>query len=335
MRKSLFRNKFGSPPGKFASNPIITFMVVVAAIVISTVKISYSIYTPEDNEHKIQFFQPVINKLVDRGADSAFVYDLITHPSVEFNEKFTKINVTGYLSKPDYSSHYNDFSVSKTGNFLRSNITLLRRAEKKFGVAAEVIASVLWIETRHGGYLGDNHIPSVFLSTAMAAEPEFIEMNKKSLRSGFNGTDEELAELETKIEKRSMKKSNWAIGELLALQKISKRLPISIYELRGSWAGAFGMSQFLPSSYQRWAVDGDGDGAINLFGVEDAVFSVANYLKTNGWGPTEKQRRKAVFHYNNSSAYVDAVLTLAEKVAPPERFDIHTPLSRQIKQLRL
>jgi membrane-bound lytic murein transglycosylase B len=48
--------------------------------------------------------------------------------------------------------------------------------------------------------------------------------------------------------------------------------------------------------------------------MNDAVFSVANYLKTNGWGETEDEQRKAVFHYNNSSAYVDAVLKLAELI---------------------
>jgi membrane-bound lytic murein transglycosylase B len=61
---------------------------------------------------------------------------------------------------------------------------------------------------------------------------------------------------------------------------------------------------------------------------------VANYLKTNGWGPTERQQRKAVFHYNNSTAYVNAVLKLAEKVAVPTESTIHTPLSKQLENLK-
>ena len=73
------------------------------------------------------------------------------------------------------------------------------------------------------------------------------------------------------------------------------------------------MSQFLPSSYLSWAVDGDSNGAIDLNDIDDAMYSVANYLKCNGWGKTTSQQRAAVYHYNNSNAYVDAVLTLAQK----------------------
>ena len=57
-------------------------------------------------------------------------------------------------------------------------------------------------------------------------------------------------------------------------------------ELNGSWAGAFGQTQFIPSTYQRLAVDFDGDGRRDLVGsVADALGSTANYLKRAGWQP--------------------------------------------------
>ncbi|MFW5663030.1 MAG: lytic transglycosylase domain-containing protein, partial [Bacteroidota bacterium] len=122
---------------------------------------------------------------------------------------------------------------------------------------------------------------------------------------------------------------------------------IDIMNLEGSWAGAFGISQFLPSSYINWAVDGDDNGIIDLFTLEDAVFSVGNYLKVNGWDDEENSRRDAVFHYNNSSAYVNAVFSLASMLEDPydsisseepdeekNRGDIHTPLNEMLRESR-
>ena len=266
------------------------------------------------SNEKEDFFRPVINELIARGVDSSFVYKLVNHQSVNFNEKYVKINVTGYLKKTDYSHNYNNFSIKKSKSFLNKYLEILEKAENEYNVPKEVITSILWVETRTGNYLGDNHIPSVFLSTAMANQEEFVEKNTQIFIESYTEDSEKLSEYIDKIKKRANKKTNWALNELVALSTIYEKLPMSIFELRGSWAGAFGMSQFLPSSFNNWAVDGNNDGKIDLFDVEDAIFSVANYLKTNGWSEDEKSKRKAVFHYNNSNDYVDAVLTLANKI---------------------
>ena len=214
---------------------------------------------------------------------------------------------------------------------------LLNRAEAKYGVPKEVISSILWVETKHGSYLGNNQIISVYLSTAMCDYPDYVLINKEALRKNFNGSPEELQDLETKIDERSAKKANWAIEQLIALKKMDKLPYMNILELKGSWAGAFGLSQFLPASYISWAVDGNDDGKIDLFSLEDAVFSVANYLKTNGWGNTKDLERKAVFHYNNSNAYVDAVLRLAQKSKLVEEVDTLSiePIPTLNQQLKL
>lgn len=265
-------------------------------------------------ESKYEFFSPIIEKLYEEGVDSSFIENFIEHSSVRFDEKYVKINVTGYLTKPDYSKHYNARSVKKSKKFLSEYISILEEAEKKFGVQKEVITSVLWVETRHGGYLGNNHIPTVFISTAMADQEEFIEMNTEIFKETFSEDSEKRQEYEDKVIARAKRKSNWALKELVALSKIYSERNVDIYNIKGSWAGAFGMSQFLPSSFLNWAVDGDGDGEIDLFTHHDAIYSVANYLKTNGWGKTEKQQRAAVYHYNHSNDYVDAVLKLADLI---------------------
>jgi membrane-bound lytic murein transglycosylase B len=294
--------------------PLTWFAVCFLVLLLSVVHISFSTLTDEEYKIKEKFFNPVIQKLLAKNIDSVFINHLLADPSTQFNEKYVKFNVTGFLKKADYSSHHNQISVKKSLNFLQNNLDILSKCEKTSKIPKEVITSILWIETRHGNYLGGHHIPSVFLSTAMAENIEYINMNKEILRKDFKVNEDELKKLELKIEQRAAKKSKWAINEIVALEKIYKNSQIEILDLYGSWAGAFGMSQFLPSSYTNWAVDGNGDGKINLFEVEDAIYSVANYLKINGWGNSIEQQRKAVFHYNNSNAYVDAVLLLAEKI---------------------
>lgn len=271
--------------------------------------------TPEENFRKnLEAFRPVVNRLYENGVDSGFVFKLLSHPDTEFDESFVKINVVGYGKPASYAKHYNAYSVKKSKEFYKEYYEVLDSAEKKYGVPKNVITSILWIETRHGGYLGNSHVPSVYLSTALACQPEYFSMNLGRIYESRHYRKSREEEMREKILARSIKKSEWAFGQLLALEELNEVSPVDVMELRGSWAGAFGISQFLPSSYMSWAVDGDGDNIVNLFEYHDAIFSVANYLKTNGWGPTDKEQKSAVFHYNNSTAYVNAVLKLAELI---------------------
>jgi membrane-bound lytic murein transglycosylase B len=297
----------------------LTFPAVILLItILSSIKISYSTLNEKELKSKFDFFKPVIEKLETMNVDSTFIQYLLSNPNTNFDDKYIKINVTGYLKKPDYSSHYNDYSVQKSLEFIQNNYDILKNCEEKYNVSKEVITSVIWIETKHGNYLGNHHIPSVFLSTAMANQDEYIQFNIKNLHNTFEGNEAELPQLEKKINQRAEKKSKWAINELKYLEKIYHSGKIDVINLKGSWAGAFGLSQFLPSSYTRNAVDGDNDGIIDLFNVSDAIYSVANYLKTAGWGKSEKKQRKAVYSYNHSKAYVNAVLTLAQKITEKE-----------------
>lgn len=264
--------------------------------------------------YKHIIFSPVAESLLARGIDTVFLRQLLDDDRVEFKENLVRYNVTGYRTPPDYSHNYNEKSVRKAKEFLTENAATFRAAEAASAVPKEAIAAILWVETKFGTILGKNNVPAVFLSVAMANQPEYVAMNKANVRKGWTGSGEELLALDLKIEQRAKKKAEWALGELMALDTLRRKSPLHPLELYGSAAGAFGQSQFLPSSYLRWAKDGNGDGVINLYELRDAVFSVANYLKTNGWGDSRVQQEKAVFHYNNSKDYVAAVLTLAEKL---------------------
>ncbi|WP_413730499.1 lytic transglycosylase domain-containing protein [Sodalis sp. RH22] len=75
-------------------------------------------------------------------------------------------------------------------------------------------------------------------------------------------------------------------SELFAALRILEQNDIGVGELKGSWAGAMGQSQFMPSSYLRYGADGDGDGKIDIWNnVMDVFASTANYLATEGWKP--------------------------------------------------
>ena len=82
----------------------------------------------------------------------------------------------------------------------------------------------------------------------------------------------------------------------------------------GSYAGALGIPQFMPSSILGYAKDGNKDGKIDMLNHEDAMASVANYLKRNGWRPglSEEKAKKVVYSYNHSKYYVATILKIAK-----------------------
>lgn len=267
-----------------------------------------------DTPHSV--FAPITDRLLKRGMDTAFLVQLMTDSRVQFKESLVKINVTGYRKPPDYSQHYDNYSVIKCNTFLEQYSRELDSAATQYKVPKQAIASILWIETKFGKITGNYPIAGVFLSVALADTPENMEKNKQVVRDELNAKQDTsgLHELEKKIELRTAKKVNWAFEQLLAMDSMRTKYHADVLDIKGSFAGAFGLSQFLPSSYRSWAVDGNADSVINLFNEHDAIFSVANYLSVNGWRTDRESREKAVFHYNNSKDYVKAVLTLAEKL---------------------
>lgn len=75
-----------------------------------------------------------------------------------------------------------------------------------------------------------------------------------------------------------------------------------------SSAGAIGHMQFMPATFKAYGVDGNGDGIINAWSLEDAIFSAANYLRANNY---QNDIRKAIWHYNHSEEYVNKVINTA------------------------
>ena len=137
---------------------------------------------------------------------------------------------------------------------MRKHDRTLREAERRYGVDRHVIAAVWGVETDYGREMGDFFLPQA---------------------------------LATLICQGGRRTSFWR-GELIAALKLVDRGDVKLDRLYGSWAGAVGHTQFIPSTYQRLAVDFDGDGKRDLVNsIPDALGSTANYLRRAGWRPGE------------------------------------------------
>lgn len=158
--------------------------------------------------------------------------------------------------------------------FLEANRSALQRAEDSYGVPKEIVTAILGVETSYGGNKGSWPVVDALYTLAFAyprsGDPARVAYEDR--REAF--FRDELAQL-------------FALG---------KEEGLDITTLKGSYAGAMGWGQFMPSSYRQYAVDGDGDGRRDLFNDLDDVFaSVANYFAKKGnWQPKGPVMERAV-----------------------------------------
>lgn len=203
--------------------------------------------------------------------------------------------------------------------------TLLRRMEARYQVPGPVAAGIVTVETRAGRYLGARPALATLASMAMGRDPELV-------RALFE--DETLCpEQEAWLCETAGIRADWALREAAALLAYAEQAGADPLALPGSLYGAVGVSQFMPTSALEWGVDGDGDGRVDLFTVDDAVMSLANYLVEHGWETGgEDGARQALFRYNHSHRYVNTVLAVAGHVARAEPAE---PAAEGLETLRV
>jgi membrane-bound lytic murein transglycosylase B len=197
--------------------------------------------------------------------------------------------------------------LAEAKKFLSANRRTLLRLERYYGIPGEIAVGILTVETRLGTYLGEK---SAFLTLAsMALCDDF-----KCVAGAFK--DEHVTQKKRRwINRRTAQKAKWAYGECKALLTYTQRSDQDPLALPGSFYGAIGIAQFMPSQVLRHGVDGNGDGVVDLFVKEDALFSMGNYLMANGWRGSMRSRRKqrrAIYNYNHSRIYVNTVMAVAD-----------------------
>ncbi len=209
-------------------------------------------------------------------------------------------------------------SVSRAKHCRREHAGAFENAERQHHVPASVVASILHVETGCGQNTGSSVILWRLARLAMANEPSNLEMNlvRNATVKGVRN-----AALEKRTRDRAKYLEDLFYPEVLATFTVADRKGIDPLEILGSGSGAFGTPQFLPTSFLRYGVDGNGDGAISLYDLEDAAASAANYLAKFGWKPgiSQAEKRKVIWHYNRSDAYIDTVLGLAGRLDAPAK----------------
>ena len=263
-------------------------------------------------------FSYLKQRLIDDGVDSLTLKSFFENSEFTVIPELLKINIIQPSGKAGYKRFVSSESVEETVKFLRENREKFEKVLEKTNVDHEVAASILMVESNLGLNKGKYSIFNVYASLTLLsndqlekAAPDFWE---KSLE---NVPDSERVDGRDTVLKKAHQKAKWAYKELFALIEMSsdslwKMDPLQI---KGSWAGAYGIPQFIPTSVKAYGKDGDGDGIIDIENLDDAIASVANYLSIHGYSAADPLKgRKAVWHYNHSDEYVDCIIELRDKV---------------------
>ncbi len=191
-----------------------------------------------------------IQKAVAHGFDRAFVEQTLANvaPDPRILDRDTK--------QPEFSKPVSDYVRSaisparvQEGRTLRDARPWLAKVETQYGVPSEVLIAIWAQESGFGKIQGDYDVVSAFANLA------------------YQG-----------------RRRDWAEGELLDALTIIRDKGIPRYRLKGSWAGAMGQTQFIPSAYLKLGQDFDGDGHVDIWtSDQDALASAANHLAQEGW----------------------------------------------------
>jgi membrane-bound lytic murein transglycosylase B len=214
-----------------------------------------------------------------------------------------------------YRGHLSATSVRRAQGCMESHADAFRAAEQAHGVPASVIAAIVNVESACNRNTGSSIILPRLARLAMANEPRNLGENVARYTEGLSSAQGE--GIARQVRARGQRLEDMFYPEVLATFTIAQRTGIHPLSIRGSGSGAFGMPQFLPTSYLNHGVDGNGDGVISLYDPDDAIHSCAKYLAAHGWRPgiTYEQQRRVIWDYNHSDAYIDTVLGLANRLS--------------------
>ena len=233
-------------------------------------------------------FRMVIEKL-NGVIPEKFVRDAFSHNEVTIHKEIAQRFEKPYEKKPwvEYRKIFVKESRIKAGaEFYKENLDLINRVSKKYSVDPFIIVTIAGVESNYGVH--------------------------HSQYSVFNSLYSQIHEIP--------RRSKWATKELAEFLKYCYRDKLGTQEVGGSYAGAFGYGQFIPSSFTKYSVDFNENGVREPYSWDDVLGSIANYLRMNGYKPASQNYEKtgdiykAIFAYNHADNYVMAVLELTKKI---------------------
>lgn len=252
-------------------------------------------FDPQQHENS----QQLVNELVAKGLPEAWLTE--TFNQADYRQEVLDA-MAGAAERRLRWHEYRDIfmteqRIDEGAAFVSQYADALARAEEVYGVPAEVIAAIIGVETYYGRHKGRHRVLDSLATLAFyhPARGDFFR------------------------------------GELAAFLSIAYEQGVEPTELYGSYAGAMGYPQFIPTSYQAYAVDFDGDGKRDLWeNPVDAIGSVANYFAEHNWQP-----EGAIYHeadgpgiapqgvtFNQTTPPATTILQLADAgIEPSETLD--------------
>lgn len=252
-------------------NALVKF-VAASAIGLS---FSFSTFANEQKPTFEQYIEQIKQEALAKGYSEQFVDN--SFANVTFHKRAVKADrnqpetvetLDTYLPK-----RVPEWKVNRARKLYKENLELLTKVGNEYGVQPRFIVALWGLETNFGRIMGNYNVISALSTLAYEGRREAF-----------------------------FKK------QLFAALQILEEGHIKVENMKGSWAGAMGQNQFMPTSFLAYAVDGDGDGKKDIWGNKSDVFaSMANYLKTEGWNKE---------------------LTWGRQVKLPEGFDIKHAVPR-------
>ncbi len=260
-------------------------------------------------------YEPLVKFLEEAGYSREITRFLFLDERVQYHPNLVLTKVPEKENSFDNITQDFDIIKFQTREFLQTYREDLEKAERRYDVDKEAIAAIIYVETKFGHYTGSHRIFNVLTSLALADQEFALQELRREIQEKYaDKTSMKIQNLISYYERYARKKALMAKFELAHLVEMYINQNYNIMELRGSFAGAFGYCQFMPSSFNNYAVDGDGDNRIDLFNYHDAIFSIANYLNEKGWSDSYYAKRRALLRYNYSRKYVADVFGFSSKI---------------------
>ncbi|MBN1663812.1 MAG: lytic murein transglycosylase [Deltaproteobacteria bacterium] len=261
--------------------------------------------------------QLIEKQLVEKGLDADQVKRIIYDPRIDLNPDIVIKNL--FYSSPKGSGEQPSVMkidpalIEEGRGFMKENAGLLALVEQRFGASPRIITAILIIESRLGKYPMPYGAVTAYANLAFLLDPEYF----KDIQSKYADQYPQINDKD--VMARAQRRAKWALDELYHLAHIARDLAIDPLTIRGSFSGALGPAQFIPSTFRAYGIDGDNDGTCNPFNMTDAKLSMGNYLKKSGWSESAsiEQKRKAVWHYNRSAVYVNTIMMLYDELQKP------------------
>jgi membrane-bound lytic murein transglycosylase B len=275
----------------------------VGILILTVIYVSKNVVGSKNRDN---YFESLQKRLVEDGLDKHRISELYKRPEVYFETK----GVSRFLVHREASLNYHQFtskkSIRNALKYMEQHQQILELTEKVYGVDKEVITAIILVETRLGILLGGPSVLNTLSTMAALADPDVRNMFWGKVSKSTRLTREQ-------FDKWVKRKSSWAYKELKAFLKYTAKENMDPAAVSGSYSGALGIGQFMPTNILAFAQDGDNNDSIDVFNHSDAIASIANYLKHYGWYPgiDGKKASKVNYHYNHSRQYVDTILKVS------------------------